>query len=38
MTYVEQKLLEERIGNLENRISELDNKIQLIETWLKQNP
>lgn len=37
MTYVEQKLLEERIAELEKKQQLTDERIKLIEAWLKEN-
>ena len=37
MTYVEQKLLEERIAELEKKQRLTDERIKLIEAWLKEN-
>lgn len=37
MTYVEQKLLEERIAELEKKQQLADERIKLIEAWLKEN-
>ena len=37
MTYVEQKLLEERIAELEKKQQLTDERIKLIEEWLKEN-